>query len=87
MPEAFIEKWQPVEDENNVTKNRLLVTACKDLGLNMVASQPLAQGMAANVPLSRIAVPEVYSIPARHLQLIRSLPSQALVGTIVGMKQ
>ena len=43
--------------------------------------------MATNVPLSRIAVPDVYNIPARHLQMIRSLPSQSLLGAIVGMKR
>ena len=42
MPEAFVEKWQPIEDENKVTKNKILVTACNDLKLNLVASQPLA---------------------------------------------
>ena len=66
-PEAFIEQWQPFEDEQGVTKSKLLVSSCSDQELNLVLSQPLAQGMTANVPLSRIAVPDVYNIPARHL--------------------
>jgi len=50
-------------------------------------SQPLAQGMTARVPLSRIAVPEVYNIPARHLQVMRSVPAQSVIGCLVGMKR
>lgn len=45
------------------------------------------QGMAANVPISRVAVPDVYNIAARHLQLIRSVPSQSVLSTLVGMKE
>jgi hypothetical protein len=42
--------------------------------------------MAANIPLSRRNI-TVFNIPARHLQLIRSIPSKALKSTLVGMKQ
>jgi len=41
--------------------------------------------MAANIPLSRSNI-RVYNIPARHLQLIRSIPSKAIKSTLVGMK-
>ena len=30
---------------------------------------------------------DVFNIPARHLQLMRSMPSPALKSTLVGMKQ
>ena len=43
--------------------------------------------MTANVPLSKYAVPDVYNIPARHLQLIRSIPAKSVLGTVVGMKK
>ena len=42
--------------------------------------------MVARTPLSRIAVPDVYNVPARHLQLIRSIPAKSVLGTVVGMK-
>ena len=43
--------------------------------------------MTARVPLSRIAVPEVYNVPARHLQVMRSVPAQSVIGCVVGMKK
>ena len=42
--------------------------------------------MVARVPLSRYAVPDVYDLAARHLQLMRSVPSKSVLGTVVGMK-
>ena len=44
------------------------------------------QGNLANMPLSRNNI-SVFNIPARHLQLIRSIPSKALKSTLVGMKE
>jgi hypothetical protein len=43
--------------------------------------------MATNIPLSRIAVPEVYNLSARHLQLMRSIPTKSVLSTVVGMKE
>lgn len=43
--------------------------------------------MATNIPLSRIAVPEVYNLSARHLQLMRSIPNKSVLSTVVGMKE
>ena len=43
--------------------------------------------MTASVPISKYAVPDVFNIPARHLQLVRSVPSKSVLGTVVGMKQ
>ena len=65
----------------------MLVTACTDMELNLVLSQPLAQGMTASVPLSRYAVPDIYNIPARHLQLMRSIPAKSVLSSVVGMKK
>ena len=33
------------------------------------------------------AVPDVYNIPARHLQLIRSIPNKSVLSAVVGMKK
>ena len=44
------------------------------------------QGYAANIPLSRNHN-AVFNIPARHLQMMRSIPSKALKSTLVGMKE
>jgi|LakMenEpi03Aug12_release.lakeMendotaPanAssembly.Ray.scaffolds.fasta_scaffold6647184_1 hypothetical protein len=38
-----------------------------DLEINLVTSQPLLQGMAAKIPLSKLAVPEMYHLASRHL--------------------
>ena len=38
------------------------------------------------MPLSRSHM-NVFNIPARHLQLMRSIPGRSLKSTIVGMKQ
>ena len=43
--------------------------------------------MAADIPLSRIQIPGPYNLAARHLQLLRSIPTNSLKSTIVGMKQ
>jgi aryl-alcohol dehydrogenase-like predicted oxidoreductase len=87
MPEAIVEQWQLFEDKDKVSKNKALVQCCADLGLNLITSQPLVQGMATNIPLSRIAVPEVYNLSARHLQIMRSIPSKSVLSTVVGMKE
>lgn len=43
--------------------------------------------MATTIPLSRIAVPNVYNLAARHLHMIRSIPSKSMLSTVVGMKE
>ena len=43
--------------------------------------------MATNIPLSRQAIPGVYNLASRHLQLIRSIPTKSLKSTLVGMKK
>lgn len=87
MPEAIVEQWQAVEDSSKVSKNRALTHCCADLNLNLIGSQPLVQGMATAIPLSRVAVPEVYNLSARHLQVMRSIPSKSVLSTVVGMKE
>jgi hypothetical protein len=70
-----------------VKRNKILVGCLTDLKLNLITSQPLAQGLISRIPLSRLAVPDVYNLPARHIQFVRSIPSRCLVSTVVGMKK
>ena len=44
------------------------------------------QGLCSRLPLSRDALNGVYNLGARHLQLIRSIPTKALKSTLIGMK-
>ena len=85
MPEAFCEPWQTFE-ENDVERQKIFIACCNDLELNLISSQALCQGMAADIPLSRGSIEGVYNLSARHLQLIRSIPAKSLKSTLVGMK-
>lgn len=86
MPEAFCEPWQGFEGADGVERQMMAVAACAEMGLNVISSQALMQGMAANIPLSREALNGVYNMGARHLQLLRSIPIKSLKSTLVGMK-
>jgi len=86
MPEAFIEPWQPFEDEFGVIRNKILLAAAGELEINAVTSQPLLQGKLQNLPLNTKHV-NCYNICARHLQLMRSIPAKAMLSTLVGMKE
>ena len=85
MPEAFVEPWQDfVEEETKVVTKKILVAACNLLKVNLVSSQPLLQGK-----MSELALPNkfgVYNNVARHLQLVRSIPTRCLITALVGMK-
>lgn len=76
-----------MEDAEGVARNKILVGCLSEMEINLVTSQPLLQGMVAQIPLSKIAVPDVFNLASRHLQLIRSVPSRSLLTTLVGMKQ
>ena len=53
MPEAFCEPWQSFEGKDGVTRDKMLVAIASELGLNLISSQPLSQGLLARTPLSR----------------------------------
>ena len=38
MPEAFVEPWQRVEDEQKIVRNKILLPACNDLGINVIST-------------------------------------------------
>ena len=67
MPEAFCEPWQQFEDKDGIERQNIFVVCCDELGLNVISSQPLVQGMATNIPLSRENISGVYNLSARHL--------------------
>lgn len=54
------------------------------LGINLISSQPLLQGKLAQLNLPNKM--GVFNTASRHLQLVRSIPTQCLVSTLVGMK-
>lgn len=67
-------------------RNKILLACLTDMKINLVTSQPLVQGLASQIPLSKIAIPEVFNLSSRHLQLIRSIPAKCLLTSVVGMK-
>lgn len=80
MPEAFVHKWQELDGSEEI-----LLNVAKKLKLNIISSSPLLQGQLLELPLSKSML-GVESQAGRHLQLIRSIPSDALKSTLVGMK-
>jgi hypothetical protein len=86
MGEAMLEPYQPFEDAAGVTRQKLVLAVAKELGISVVGSLPLMQGKLQEVQLSKENL-SVYNHCARHLQLLRSVPSSALMTTLVGMKQ
>ncbi|CAI2368852.1 unnamed protein product [Moneuplotes crassus] len=87
MAEAFVEPWQEFTEQKGdetVTTKEMLVAICNILEINLVSSQPLFQGKLAGLSLPNQM--GVENVAARHLQLIRSIPTRCLLSTLVGMK-
>lgn len=76
MPESFAEK-----NQDQVS----LFEAAENLKINIVSCSPLLNGSLINVPLPSDKL-NCRNNGAKHLQLIRSIPSPALVCTLVGQK-
>ena len=67
MPEAFVEPFQIVRDKGStedsiVERPKILIGCCTDFQINVVGAQPLLQGLVANLPLSKIAVPDIHNL-------------------------
>jgi hypothetical protein len=76
MPEAFAEKY---------TSSHSFLDLAEQLKVNVVSNSPLLSGTLINVPLPASLL-KCNNNGAKHLQLIRSIPSKALVSTLIGQK-
>lgn len=76
MPEAFAEQYIGGQSFLNVAE---------ELKLNVVSNSPLLSGSLINIPLPSNLL-KCNNNGAKHLQLIRSIPSKALVCTLIGQK-
>lgn len=87
MHEAFSSKWQNYKcpEDGNKSKEKLLAVA-RLLELNVITSSPLWQGAMLQVPMSSDTF-HCKSLGAKHLNFIRSIPSEAIKSTLVGMKK
>ena len=75
--ETFSEKGQIIGEGEN-TKNVTFFTAARLNRVNVITSQPLLKGTLLNVDLpTKLLKCENQS--ARHLQIIRSIPSETLI--------
>jgi aryl-alcohol dehydrogenase-like predicted oxidoreductase len=81
MPEGFVQKWQSVGG-----KMEYMLSAARLLRVGVFTSAPFVQGSMLQVPLSSELL-QCSSQGAKHLQLIRSLPAESIVSTLVGMKR
>jgi len=76
MPEAFADKY--IED-------RSFLDIAGEYDLNVVSNSPMLSGSLINIPMPSDLLKCNYN-GAKHLQLIQSIPSKALVCTLVGQK-
>lgn len=81
MPEAFVQKWQPSKSG----EMELFLNVAADHNIHIVTSSPLMQGKLVQLALPK-KPPGLIDPGAQHVQLIRSLPSSALVSTLIGLK-
>ena len=76
MPEAFADKYRDGQS---------FLDTAERLNLNVISNSPLLSGTLINIPMSASLLKCNHN-GAKHLQLIRSIPSKALVSTIIGQK-
>ena len=76
MPEAFADKYK---------ESQSFLDTAEQLSINVVSNSPLLGGTLINIPMPASLL-KCNSNAAKHLQLIRSIPSKALVSTLVGQK-
>lgn len=81
MPEAFVQKWQPVKG-----KQEFMLSAARLLGISLFSSAPLVQGTLIKIPISNEGF-KFSNQGAKHIQFVRSLPAGSLVSSLVGMKR
>ncbi|EGR29887.1 hypothetical protein IMG5_146600 [Ichthyophthirius multifiliis] len=86
MPECFAEKYQIIQNEKGEKQEEYLLKVAKQLQINIITSSPLMNGALINTPLSS-QVFECANLGAKHLQFIRSIPSDAICSTLIGQKK
>lgn len=73
---------------NKKEKNKISTTVtaiCNHYKLNLITSSPLLQGTLIQLPMENKLF-KLNTNPAKHIQLIRSIPADAIKSTLVGMK-
>ncbi|EAR85009.1 aldo/keto reductase family oxidoreductase (macronuclear) [Tetrahymena thermophila SB210] len=85
MPESFSEKWQNYENEKGEVQEQFLLKVARELQVNIITSSPLMQGAMINCPLPK-DVFQCVNQGAKHLQFVRSIPSPAIISTLIGQK-
>ncbi len=84
-PEAFVENYQTFEVNDKVNVGTLTAVA-NLLKINLISTSPLFQGHICKIPLENHLF-NVKLNASKHIQLIRSIPANCLISTVIGMKQ
>ena len=81
MPEAFAQKWQEFNLEDNKKVSENLFQVARRCKVNVIASAPLLQGTLLQLPLDS-TIFKCSNLGAKHLQFVRSIPAQALLSKL-----
>ena len=81
-----LENMNKINTENTKQIITTLTAVCAVEKVNIISSSPLLQGYLLKLPLENRKF-GVYHNSSKHLQLIRSIPAEALKSTLVGMKK
>ena len=76
MPELFADKYK---------NDQSFLDTAEQLGVNVISNSPLLSGSLINTPMPASLL-KCNNNGAKHIQLIRSIPSRALVCTLIGHK-
>jgi len=79
-------KWQQYDDGNGSKDVRVFDIAERE-NINIMSCSPLFQGRLANLPFQSTKLNYMKHLTARHLQMMRSFSSPALLSTIVGQTE
>jgi aryl-alcohol dehydrogenase-like predicted oxidoreductase len=85
MHEPFTMEWQKVVLENSKIRMAKIFEAAQYLGINVITSAPLMQKFALQIelPYKKLGL---RSNAQAHLQMMRSMPAEALKSTLVGFR-
>jgi len=77
MPEVFADKYK---------NDRSFLDNASEFPINVISNSPILSGTLINIPMPASLL-KCNNNGAKHLQLVRSIPSKALVSTLVGHKK